>query len=177
MLVDNGKTSFLGSTPLATSLDPSRKYDVIFTSPGRPTQMAPLDPAQTSRLDVTLSRSKSSSRTKKPAAAASAPLGDSFIDKTVETPKIEKPVAAPKADKQAAAPVGQGTLMVSSKPPCEILIDGKSTGLTTPQRSIPLAAGAHKITFVNEAEGIKKTVSVSITADQSTKLIQDLMTK
>jgi hypothetical protein len=170
MLVDNGKTSFLGSTPLATSLDPSRKYDVIFTSPGRPTQMAPLDPAKTSRLDVTLSRGKSGSRAKKE-ATASAPLGDSFIDKTVETPKADKP--APKA----AAPVGQGTLMVSSKPPCEILIDGKPTGLTTPQRSIPVAAGTHKVTFVNEAEGIKKTVTVSITADQSTKLIQDLMLK
>ena len=67
--------------------------------------------------------------------------------------------------------------MVSSKPPCDILIDGKATGLTTPQRSIPLAAGTHKITFVNATEGVKKTVSVSITADQSTKLIQDLMKK
>jgi hypothetical protein len=166
MLVDNGKTSFLGSTPLATSLDPSRKYDVIFTSPGRPTQMAPLDPAKTSRLDVTLARAKSGHRAKK---EASASLGDSFIDKSVD-----KPAAEPKADKK---PPGEGTLMVSSKPPCEIVIDGKPTGLTTPQRSIPLSVGAHKITFINDAEGIKKTVSVSITADQSTKLIQDLMKK
>ncbi|HEY5945952.1 MAG TPA: hypothetical protein VIV40_10700 [Kofleriaceae bacterium] len=184
MLVDNGKTSFLGSTPLATSLDPSRKYDVIFTLAGRPTQMAPLDPGKTSRLDVTLGRAHHSSSTKKEAPAAT--LGDSFIDKSIdapkaaktETPKADKAVAkteAPaKADKKAA---GEGTLMVSSKPPCEIQIDGKPTGLTTPQRSIPLAVGAHKITFINAAEGIKKTVAVSISADQSTKLIQDLMKK
>ena len=29
--------------------------------------------------------------------------------------------------------------MISSKPPCEIVIDGKSTGLTTPQRAISLS--------------------------------------
>jgi hypothetical protein len=214
MLVDNGKTSFLGTTPLATSLDPSRKYDVIFTLAGRPTQMAPLDPGKTSRLDVTLGRAKSSRSAKKEAS----PLGDSFIDKSGgsiaapsarsddgahRTPdaslreksaatkpeiKAEPPKAEPKqvdkADKPAkavaekkVAPAGEGTLMVSSKPPCEILIDGKPTGLTTPQRSIPLSAGMHKVTFVNATEGIKKTVSVSITADQSTKLIQDLMKK
>jgi hypothetical protein len=196
MLVDNGKTSFLGSTPLATSLDPSRKYDVIFTAPGRPTQMAPLDPSKTSRLDVTLSRAKSGQRAKK---EPSAPLGDSFIDKSLapkpetkvaapkaepkaepakaEPKKLDKAVVEPKVEKKVAAPAGEGTLMVSSKPPCEIIIDGKPTGLTTPQRSIPLSAGVHKVTFVNTAEGIKKTVSVSINADQSTKLIQDLMKK
>jgi hypothetical protein len=65
--------------------------------------------------------------------------------------------------------------MISSKPPCEILIDGKPTGLTTPQRAIPLAPGAHKITLVNTAEGIKKTVSVQVTADKATKVIQDFM--
>jgi len=253
MLVDNGKTSFLGSTPLATSVDPSRKYDVIFTYAGRPTQMAPLDPSKTSRLDVTLSRSHGSHK-----EAAATPLGDSFIEKPAkaekkaelpkaekveapkaaktEAPKVEKKaeppkaekVEAPKADKKAAAkktdakteklaepsfepptadkkadkveapkadkveapkaekkvakaekaaPAGEGTLMVSSKPPCDIVIDGKATGLTTPQRAIPLSAGMHKVTFVNEVAGIKKSVSVTISADQSTKLIQDLMKK
>ncbi len=189
MLVDNGKTSFLGSTPLATSVDPTKKYDVIFTLEGRPTQMAPLDPSKTSRLDVTLARGKSE-RKAKAAAAAKAPALDSFIDtsakvetKKAEAPKADAPKAekvdAPKAEKAVAVkePAGEGTLMVSSKPPCEIHIDGKATGLTTPQKSIPLPAGTHKVTFVNAAEGIKKTVSVTINANQSTKLIQYLMKK
>ncbi len=67
-------------------------------------------------------------------------------------------------------------LMVSSKPPCEIWIDGKSTGLTTPQRAIPLPVGTHKVTFQNSAQNITKTVAVSITADQTTKLVKDLLT-
>lgn len=177
-LVDAGKTSFLGTTPLATSLDPSRKYDVIFALAGRPTQMAPLDPSATSKLDVTLGRAHHSSSAKKEAT----PKLDSFIEKPAATDKAaasekpEKKIAAP-VEKKSAEPAGEGTLMVSSKPPCEIVVDGKPTGLTTPQRSLPLSAGKHQITFVNDAEGIKKTVSVTITADQSTKLIQDLMKK
>jgi hypothetical protein len=65
--------------------------------------------------------------------------------------------------------------MISSKPPCEIVVDGKPTGLTTPQREISLPAGPHKITLVNKAERIDKTISVQITAEQPTKVIQDLM--
>jgi hypothetical protein len=112
------------------------------------------------------------------AAAKSAPTGtlaDPGFDtepakteapKKVEAPKVEAPKAEPAAKKPAPAAAGGGTLMVSAKPPCEIWVDGKSTGLTTPQRSIPLSAGTHKIT---------KTFAVTISADQSTKLVKDLL--
>lgn len=154
VLVDNGKTSFLGTTPLATSLDPSRQYDIVFTYDDRPTQMAHLDPAKDTHVSIALPKAASSHR------------------HHATTTPAPKPAAAPKI---VAEEGGEGTLMVSSKPPCDILIDGKATGLTTPQRSISLAAGVHKVTFVNDAEKIKKTVSVTISADKPTKLIQDLM--
>ena len=82
---------------------------------------------------------------------------------------------APRAEAPKAG--ASGVLMVSSKPPCEIYVDGKATGLMTPQRSLSLSAGAHKITLINSAEKIKKTLTIQITADQPTKLIQDLMAK
>jgi hypothetical protein len=160
VLVDNGKTSFLGTTPLATSLDPSRQYDIVFTYDDRPTQMAHLDPAKDTRVSITLPKAASSSRHHR------APTPVVAAAPTAKAP-AEKPMVAEEG--------GEGTLMVSSKPPCDIIIDGKPTGLTTPQRSISLAAGVHKVTFVNDAEKIKKTVSVTISADKPTKLIQDLM--
>jgi hypothetical protein len=64
-------------------------------------------------------------------------------------------------------------LMISAKPPCDILIDGKSTGLATPQRAISLPPGAHAITLVNSQNGIKKTIAVKVEAKKSTKLIKD----
>ena len=75
------------------------------------------------------------------------------------------------------AETGTGILMISSKPPCQITIDGKPTGLTTPQRAISLSAGRHSITLVNAAAGIKKTLSATIKPDASTKVIEDLMSK
>ncbi|MGE5183452.1 MAG: hypothetical protein ACM31C_15380 [Acidobacteriota bacterium] len=54
MLVDNGKTSFLGTTPVAASLDPSRSYDIVFTAANHPTQMVHVDPTKTHRVELVL---------------------------------------------------------------------------------------------------------------------------
>ncbi|HEX3759089.1 MAG TPA: hypothetical protein VHW23_10300, partial [Kofleriaceae bacterium] len=80
-----------------------------------------------------------------------------------------------RTDARADAPAGQGTLMISAKPPCEIVIDGRATGLTTPQRSIALAAGSHRITLLNSEKSIRKVVNVQIVANTTAKIIEDLM--
>jgi len=227
MLVDRGKTSFLGTTPVVASVDPSRAYDVVFTAASHPPQVEHLDPNVTHKLAIVLGKpgNQALAETAQPAQVAvhhhhhdaakvvappaqpaakevklepkvEAPKAAAKVEAKVEAPKVaakvEAKVEAPKtpakveakvdAPKPAAlakatAPSGAGTLMVSSKPPCEIVIDGKPTGLTTPQRAIQLAPGAHKVTFVNAGESINKTVAVVINADKPTKLIQDLMKK
>ena len=185
MLVDNGKTQFLGTTPVAASVDPSRSYDVVLTLEGRPTQITHLDPTKTQKLEIALAKSGAPAKAETPKAPArvahvshakksSAPVGG-IVDPGFDTPKAEAPAAeAPKAEAPKAEG-GKGTLMVSSKPPCQIWIDGNDTGLTTPQRAMSLPAGAHKVTFVNAEQNITKTVSVMITGGESTKLIQNLL--
>ena len=190
MLVDNGKQSFLGTTPIATSLDPSRSYDVVFTLDGRPSKTTHFDPGASQHLEVAFDKAVVA------AAPAPTPAPVAVVPKPAPTPApvavAPKPTPTPApaqhhvaarapaaqiADPGFDAPPsgGNGTLMVSTKPPCDIMIDGQSTGLHTPQRAIPLSAGAHKITFVNAAEHINKTVSVSVSADHTTKLIKDLL--
>ena len=98
--------------------------------------------------------------------------------KLAVAPKIEskpetKVVAKPKTVAAAPAPTGNGILMVSAKPPCNIAIDGKPTRMVTPQRSISLPAGVHKITLTNTQSRIAKTISVTIDPKKPTKLIQD----
>jgi hypothetical protein len=191
---------YLGTTPLSAAVDASRKYELVFSYENRSTVIESLDPSQRKRVTVRLSRAKRSSSA---SASASEPKTeakseepkrerhrssskksaiDAALAGAIESPKAEtqKPEKTEKSESKPepvakANTGGEGTLMISSKPPCEIVIDGKSTGLTTPQRSIPLPAGTHKITLVNGAEGIKKTVSVQITADKPTKVIQDFM--
>jgi hypothetical protein len=88
--------------------------------------------------------------------------------------EIERPaVDAPPAGDAAPAPT-HGTLMIGSKPPCRILIDGKDTGLTTPNRGVRVPAGRHTITLVNRELGISDSSTLVITAGRKAKLIRDL---
>jgi hypothetical protein len=179
-LVDRGKTSFIGTTPIATALDPSRKYELVFSHPGKPTWIEPIDPSTTRRVDVKLGRAEQAEQ--RPASPARAERGTATPTPAPTPTPAAAPAPAPAparahqpAAAPAAAPAGNGVLMISSKPPCEIVIDGQPTGLMTPQRELPLPAGSHKVTLVNKAERIRKTIAVQISADQPTKVIQDLM--
>lgn len=237
MLVDRGKQTFLGSTPISTAVDPSRTYDVVFSHPRRKTQVEPLDPKATNRLAVELGKpgNRAKPEIAKPVSVApvmAARVATTAKPVTAKGENVAKPVAvkSPIAVKAPVAPVapsakiakpakivepswdtqiekaagkpekaaakvattepakvetapatkaekavgGNGVLMLSSKPPCEIQIDGKPTGLMTPQRALSLSAGTHKVTLVNPAQKIKKSFAVEITADEPTKVIQDL---
>ncbi|HEY0252929.1 MAG TPA: PEGA domain-containing protein, partial [Kofleriaceae bacterium] len=162
-LVDEkGKSSVIGSTPIATSVDARHQYQVTVELAGK-TQSAHLDPAKDQRLMLELPAPAAAPHHH--AVAVKAPVAHHVAEAAI---KQEEPATVADAG-------GTGTLMISSKPPCEIMVDGKATGLTTPQRAMSLPAGAHKITLVNAGEHIEQTMTVKITADQATKLVKDLL--
>jgi len=197
MIVDRGSTTLLGTTPTLGSLDPSRSYDVVFTSAGHPTRVEHFDPKATHAVAISYTHAAPAhvaaiasahpqevaapKETAKPAPVKAAPVAAPVkvaaapAAKPVEHKPAAKAVAV--AEPPKASHGGGGVLMISTKPPCQIFIDGKPTGLVTPQRSISLPAGTHNITLVNAQSKVKKTVAVEITASKSTKLIQDLMKK
>jgi hypothetical protein len=134
-----------------------------------------------------------------PPAPETAPV-DAVAEPKVVTPKV----AEPKVDSEPAGPREEreqrrakkraqtdevaafaatqpaddepsGLLMISTKPPCEIVIDGKRTGMLTPQRAIRLSPGSHKIELINEAEAIRSSATVEISPDEPTKLIRNFM--
>ncbi len=76
-----------------------------------------------------------------------------------------------------AAKVALGTLMLGAKPPCDIIINGKRTGLKTPQRAIQLPAGMHRVVLINKKHKIRKAFKVRIKAGLTTRAIQDLSDK
>jgi PEGA domain len=82
----------------------------------------------------------------------------------------------PSSDQPTSPPASseKGTLMIGSKPPCDIYIDGAATGLKTPQRAIELPPGTHRVTLINTELSIKKNFTVKITAGKSTRAIHDL---
>jgi hypothetical protein len=136
---------------------------------------------------TTAKKSKKAARAKAKARAAKARRERRARHKARrKRAKVEAEIAAAVAlpddragsDKPAGAPApATGTLMVGSKPPCDIYIDGEPTGLKTPQRAIEVAAGTHRITLINAELDIKKSFVVKITAGKSTRAIHDLTGK
>ncbi|HEY3806946.1 MAG TPA: hypothetical protein VGL61_30290 [Kofleriaceae bacterium] len=193
-LIENGAPRVLGKTPLFASLDRSQTYDVVVALAGHPTSMQHLDPHVTSQIAVAFDGSHAApARAPAPAevaAAAPAPAApaehhhhhvEARIAAADPAPSAPSPSShrswnvAPAAKPVVAETAGgaNGVLMVASKPPCEIVIDGHPTKLETPQRSIALAPGTHAVTLINAKLHINKTVPVQVAANKPTKLIRD----
>jgi hypothetical protein len=180
-LIDDGNATVVGRTPVTASIDPTRTYDVVVALSGHATKIQHVDPSTTHELAVDLAEPPAAEREPAPAPALAAPHPAPARHRKPRAPATPKPVTTARSPKPVTtaaadttpAPTASGVLMVSAKPPCDIAIDGKPTQLVTPQRSIKLAAGTHSITLTNAPQKIKKTIAVIITAQRSTKLLQD----
>ncbi len=89
--------------------------------------------------------------------------------KPAKKPIVRPAALAPKTPAKNAAP---GILMLGAKPPSLIFIDGKATGLTTPQTNIRLAPGKHRVILVNKALGIRDSFSVTVVSGKKIKRIR-----
>ena len=110
------------------------------------------------------------------------PASSPSLDLPDEKPAPKKVAAADKQPDKLVQPVekaapsggGDGYLRLGSKPWTNILVDGKDTGLHTPQTHLKLLAGAHRITLTNPQFNIKETFSVDIKAGETETVIKDL---
>jgi hypothetical protein len=93
---------------------------------------------------------------------------DKVPDKVNDKPASPGPAAASPG---ATRPLG--VLVLGSKPPCEIYVDGNSSGLRTPQQDLTLPIGRHRITLVNAEFKIRESFPVDITAGAPVKLVKD----
>jgi hypothetical protein len=84
-----------------------------------------------------------------------------------------EPVSDTRGTAEASDGKPKGILVLGSKPPCEIYIDGSATGLHTPQKEIRMSVGRHRVTLMNNEFGIKESFNVDIKADAPEKLIKD----
>ena len=195
-LIENGTPRVLGKTPVFASVDPSQSYDIVLALAGHPTTMQHLVPRTTKQVVVSFDGAPAPVQVAAAPAPAEAPVAapehhhhhhaDTRVAAAEPAPSaapapMPTPTShgswnvAPAAKPVAAEPSGaaNGVLMVASKPPCEIVIDGKITKLETPQRSIALAPGTHSVTLINAKMHINKTVPVEVAANKPTKLIRD----
>jgi len=192
LLVEGGSTVTLGATPFSHELDPSRSYELMFTLAGHKSALVTIDPTKSQRVSVDLASSTATAAPRAEAVAvvepavAAEPAVVKAEPKAAPKARVAKaePKAAPKARVARAEPARPasppaaggkgGMLMLGSKPPCDIFIDGKATRLKTPQREIKLAPGTHKITLVNREHKITESFSIDVKAGAPTKVVKDL---
>jgi hypothetical protein len=181
-LIVDGKKEALGASPAKSPLDPRKTYQVLFEKPGYVSINRPVvfTGALEEKVDVSLEKAGAVAVADNTQQPPPPPIVQTPPVRTPPPivhphPVVEHPVATtePETPPKASGGGGEGTLLLGSKPPCDILVDGSSTGLHTPQRDLKLSAGKHKITLVNSDLGIKETFMVDIKADQVEKQIKD----
>jgi hypothetical protein len=88
-------------------------------------------------------------------------------------PAADPARARPRAPQSQVSKARKGILMLGAKPPCRIVIDGRDTGLMTPQRRLRVPVGAHEITLVNDEYDIRETVNVQVRPGKASRVVKD----
>jgi hypothetical protein len=135
-------------------------------SASTPTTPAPAKPAAAASTTAAPAPTKPAATTAAPAPTKPAA--------TAAAPAPTKPAAAPAAKSGAASSSSEGILRIGSKPWTNIAIDGKDTGLHTPQTNIKLSPGTHRVTLSNPQFNVKQTFSVDIKAGETETVRKDL---
>ena len=195
-LIDNGVTTVLGTTPLDASLDPQKTYEVLLSMAGHETRVTRVDPAASAQVAVVFApvavaaeveptapapsrrdRARAAKRRARLAKATKQQVALAERARRTDRARREAREARARAPKVAAVvppaagdkAQGTGKLTVTSNLAALIFVDGRATGLSTPQQ-LALSAGAHKITLLDPKTRKAKTSSVEIVARQAARL-------
>lgn len=173
-LVEDGVPRVLGATPIEADLDPSRAYELLVEHPGYWSDVRLIvfedgDASGDIREHVELSEQEP-----EPVAVAAAEEPPAAAPARVRARKAT-PRRAP--SRTITERDDRGTLMLHAKPPCEIAIDGRDTGLTTPRRDIKLAPGTYKVTLSNREHQIREHLTVTIRAGRAVRVSRDMTSR
>ncbi len=171
-LVEAGQVRESLKAPAAMTLQAGHTYQVLFEKAGYQTVARAVTPkaGATLRLVVMLERVAAADE---PAPSTRRAKARRSIRKTKKTRRARRAVKKPRIATRAPAGA-KGVLMIGARPPCEIYINGRRTGLTTPQRSIKLRPGRYRITLVNREHRIKSTSRVTVKSGKKVRLIRNL---
>jgi len=132
-------------------------------------ELKSVEKAASQPLELSSAKAKPVKKSKKPSKVVK-PVGDTLGK---EQSDKKSTVSRRKNSKKGKG----GYLLVNSTPWTRLIIDGKETGLTTPQKRIPLKAGKHTIRMVNAKYGIDKVYTVSVRSGKSAHLIKKFETQ
>ena len=203
-LIVDGKRTLLGASPASAPLDPRRQYQVLFELQGYVSINRPIviSGAMQEKVAVTLEKAAPTAGTPTPAVpdthavtepahtvtepvhtvAAVTPPSNPVVHPQHSHPSVTPTppsggTVTPPDTGTSPAPAGFGTLLLGSKPPCTVTIDGKLQDAHTPHKFDHLSAGKHRITLDDATYNIHESFTVEIKADATTKEIKDYSDK
>lgn len=195
-VADGSTTRELGLTPLTTKLPADGALAITFRREGYAPVTKAFNPKTQRELAVALEPIAPS--VGQPSAVPEVAALAAAVEPSPVTKELDAPAPAKSSSKPArrtsrvatssrnsrqvsvvAAPAGQsatrkGMLSLGAKPPCDILVNGKRTGLVTPQRDMVLPVGSHKITLINKEFGIRESFTVQVEAGREQRVVKDL---
>jgi serine/threonine protein kinase len=158
--------------PAKMSPPPVKNVPPPVKSSPEPVKTAAAKPAATPVKNVVATSPKPVSAPKKHEPSTTLP--DEDLPPPPKKAVAEKPPAEKPAPSEKSAAAGDGWLRLGSKPSTSISVDGKDTGLHTPQTKLKLSAGGHRITLANPQFSIKESFTVDIKAGETETVIKDL---
>jgi hypothetical protein len=153
-LIESGRRTFIGETPMSAKLDPTRRYQVALERPGYKSSLQDIHFDGTCELTVD--------------AALDRQAAVGAVSRSAVRPR---PVVA-RPESTSEDPRAPGFLKVNTRPWTKIVIDGEDRG-DTPNPRIALAPGKHKLTVVNPEFGIRYSLTVDISPGKTTDFIKN----
>ncbi|MBK8481368.1 MAG: serine/threonine protein kinase [Proteobacteria bacterium] len=161
----------------AASAKPTPKPAPKPAASAKPTpKPAPKPAASAKPTPKPVANPKVEAKPKAGAGSKAAARADAKQGRVVPRVAVVRSSASVPAQKARATGNAQATghLLVNSVPWTKIVVDGRDTGLTTPQRALELAVGTHKIKLRSDQLSLEQTFTVVIRAGEVTRLVKTL---
>ncbi|MBI4509665.1 MAG: protein kinase [Deltaproteobacteria bacterium] len=194
-LLINGVKQPLGTTPTSLKLDPRKRYEVLFEKEGYVPVTKPVEFGTEPNLTVAVVLERSKAPAARVAASGALPTTDAIPRRPVQPRPASPGTGEAQPREQAAsgarnntsvtttprpATESEGTqgkhmgfLAIGAKPPCRIFVDGRDTGLFTPQRGLEVPVGTRRVTLINNEHNIKEILTVEVKPGETVKLIKN----
>lgn len=181
ILIQGSTRRSLGPTPVEAEIDTSLgRAQVEMRHEGYQTWAGPL--SIPSGRDAIAMSAALRREEPEPAAEASAPrpsapmslsTSTSMTATRMTTTSSPTSTAMTSSMTASTAARGEGTLTVNTRPASEVLLNGKSLGYT-PIQNHKVPDGIHRLTFVNDALNVRRTISVSVAPGENVRRVLDL---
>ncbi len=173
-LVSGSDRRDLPTFPISVDIDTSKSWTLQAMKAGFSDYNQPIsfaDGQAEKTFDVEL-QPKGAATSNAASSYTPPPVTHNTTSSAPKTPK-NTDSSSDSSSSSSASSGGDATLNINSLPASAVVLDGKPLG-QTPQLHVSVSAGSHTVTFINSDQGLKKTMTVNVSAGDTKPVIAKL---